>query len=125
MSSYPSDFKYTKDHEWVRLQDGDAAVGITDFAQRQLGDIVFLELPAVGQQVKQGEVLGQIESVKAVSELFSPVSGEVVAVNSDLATHPEKVNSAPHDSWMVRIKPSAPAEAASLLDAAAYASLVK
>ena len=125
MSSYPTDFKYTKDHEWIRLQDGEAAVGITDFAQRQLGDIVFLELPAIGQQVKQGEVLGQIESVKAVSELFAPVSGEVIATNADLVTHPEAINTAPHDSWMVRIRPSAPGEAASLLDAAAYASLVK
>ncbi len=122
---YPSDFKYTKDHEWIRFQDGDAAVGITDFAQRQLGDIVFLELPAVGQQVKQGEVLGQIESVKAVSELFSPMSGEVVAANADLVSHPEAINKAPHESWMVRIRPSAPTEASALLDAAAYESLVK
>jgi glycine cleavage system H protein len=125
VSSYPTDFKYTKDHEWVRLQNNEAAVGITDFAQRQLGDIVFLELPAVGQQVKQGDVLGQIESVKAVSELFAPVSGEVIATNADLVTHPEAINTAPHDSWMVRIRPSAPAETGSLLDAAAYESLVK
>lgn len=125
MSGYPSEFKYTRDHEWVRLQDGEATVGITDFAQRQLGDIVFLELPGIGQRVKQGDVLGQIESVKAVSELFAPVSGEVTATNADLVTHPEAINTAPHDSWMVRIRPSAPDEAASLLDAAAYASLVK
>ena len=125
MSGYPSEFKYTKDHEWVRLQDGEATVGITDFAQRQLGDIVFLELPGIGQRVKQGDVLGQIESVKAVSELFAPVSGEVTATNAGLVTHPEAINTAPHDSWMVRIRPSAPDEAASLLDAAAYASLVK
>jgi glycine cleavage system H protein len=122
---YPSDFKYTKDHEWVRIKDGEASVGITDFAQRQLGDIVFLELPAVGQQVKQGDVLGQIESVKAVSELFSPVSGEVVATNAELVSHPEGINKTPHESWMVRLRPSVPAEAASLLDAAAYESLVK
>ncbi len=125
MSGYPNDFKYTKDHEWIRFDGGEAAVGITDFAQKQLGDIVFLELPAVGQQVKQGDVLGQIESVKAVSELFAPVSGEVTAANADLVTHPEAINTAPHDSWMVRIRPSAPGEAGSLLDAAAYASLVK
>lgn len=125
MSSYPTEFKYTKDHEWVRMHDGEATVGITDFAQRQLGDIVFLELPFVGQQVKQGEVLGQIESVKAVSELFAPVSGEVIATNGDLVTHPEAINSAPHESWMVRMRPSAPGEASSLLDATAYASLVK
>jgi glycine cleavage system H protein len=125
VSSYPTEFKYTKDHEWVRMHDGEATVGITDFAQRQLGDIVFLELPFVGQQVKQGEVLGQIESVKAVSELFAPVSGEVIATNGDLVTHPEAINSAPHESWMVRMRPSAPGEASSLLDATAYASLVK
>jgi glycine cleavage system H protein len=122
---YPSEMKYTKDHEWVRLQGADAAVGITDFAQKQLGDIVFVELPAVGRQVKQGEVFGTVESVKAVSELFSPISGEVVAVNTDLATHPESVNATPHDAWMIRLRPSAPAEADTLLSAAAYADLVK
>ena len=83
---YPSDLKYTKDHEWVRLDGGEAAVGITDFAQRQLGDVVFVELPEVGRKLKQGEVFGTIESVKAVSELFAPVSGEVTAVNADLGS---------------------------------------
>jgi glycine cleavage system H protein len=122
---YPTDLKYTKDHEWVRMAGGDAAVGITDFAQRQLGDVVFVELPDVGRHVKQGEVFGTIESVKAVSELFSPVSGEVTAVNSDLTTHPEKVNAKPHDTWMIRIRPSTPAEAEALLDSAAYAALVQ
>jgi glycine cleavage system H protein len=122
---YPSELKYTKDHEWVRLAGAEAQVGITDFAQRQLGDIVFVELPEVGRQVKQGEVFGTIESVKAVSELFSPLSGEVTAVNADLGTHPEQVNSTPHDAWMIKIKPSAPAEGAELLDAAAYTVLVK
>ena len=122
---YPTELKYTKDHEWVRVSGGEAAVGITDFAQRQLGDVVFVELPEVGRKLKQGEVFGNIESVKAVSELFSPVSGEVVAVNGDLATHPETVNSQPHETWMIRIRPDAAAEADSLLDAAAYQSLVK
>ena len=122
---YPTDLKYTKDHEWVRLTGADAAVGITDFAQRQLGDVVFVELPDVGRHVKQGEVFGTIESVKAVSELFSPVSGEVTAVNNDLATHPERVNAKPHDTWMIRIRPSAPGEADALLDSAAYAALVQ
>ena len=124
MSAYPSDAKYTKDHEWIRFQGSEATVGITDFAQRQLGDIVYLELPAAGQQVKQGDVLGQIESVKAVSELFAPVSGEVLATNADLVSHPERINSAPHESWMVRIRPAAAADAGALLDAAAYAALV-
>ena len=122
---YPNDLKYTKEHEWVRMQGGDAAVGITDFAQRQLGDIVFVELPAVGRTVKQGEVFGTVESVKAVSELFSPVTGEVVAVNPDLATHPESINAKPHDAWMIRLRPSTPAEADGLLTAAAYSDLVK
>ena len=122
---YPTDLKYTKDHEWVRMTGAEAAVGITDFAQRQLGDVVFVELPDVGRHVKQGEVFGTIESVKAVSELFSPVSGEVTAVNNDLTTHPEKVNAKPHDTWMIRIQPSAPAEAEALLDSAAYAALIQ
>ena len=122
---YPSDLKYTKDHEWIRLQDGDAAVGITDFAQRQLGDVVFVELPEVGRTLKQGEAFGTIESVKAVSELFSPVSGEVTAVNADLANHPEAVNAKPHETWMIKLRPSTATEADALLDASAYNSLVK
>ncbi|MFI5176974.1 MAG: glycine cleavage system protein GcvH [Vicinamibacterales bacterium] len=122
---YPADLKYTRDHEWVRLQGSEATVGITDFAQRQLGDIVFVELPEVGRKVKQGEVFGTIESVKAVSELFSPVSGEVLAVNADLTVHPETVNATPHDAWMIRLRPSAPAEAGALLDAQAYTEIAK
>lgn len=122
---YPSDLKYTKDHEWIRVEGEEAAVGITDFAQRQLGDVVFVELPEVGRKVKQGEVFGTIESVKAVSELFAPVSGEVVAVNAELGTHPEAINAKPHDAWMIRVRPSNTAELASLLDAAGYTELVK
>jgi glycine cleavage system H protein len=122
---YPSDLKYTKDHEWIRVEGEEAAVGITDFAQRQLGDVVFVELPEVGRKVKQGEVFGTIESVKAVSELFAPVSGEVVAVNAELGTHPEAINAKPHDAWMIRVRPGNTAELASLLDAAGYTELVK
>ena len=122
---YPSDLKYTKDHEWVRVDGGEASVGITDFAQRQLGDVVFVELPLVGRTLKQGEVFGTIESVKAVSELFAPVSGEVTAVNAELGTHPEAVNGKPHETWMIRVRPSDPAEAGNLLDASAYMELVK
>jgi glycine cleavage system H protein len=122
---YPTDLKYTKDHEWVRFDDADAAVGITDFAQRQLGDVVFVELPEIGRQLKQHEVFGTIESVKAVSELFSPVSGEVVAVNSDLGNHPERVNTAAHETWMIKIRPSVASEADALLDSAAYTELTK
>lgn len=122
---YPTDLKYTKDHEWVRLDGTEAAVGITDFAQRQLGDVVYVDLPDVGRQMKQGDVFGTIESVKAVSELFSPVSGEVVAVNDALGAHPEYVNAKPHETWMIRLRPAAPEEASSLLDAATYNDLVK
>lgn len=122
---YPTELKYTKDHEWVRFEGGEAAVGITDFAQRQLGDVVFVELPEVGRQLKQHEVFGTIESVKAVSELFSPVSGEVIAVNGDLGNHPERVNSAAHETWMIKIRPSQPSEGEALLDAAAYTELTK
>ena len=122
---YPTDLKYTRDHEWIRFSDGEAAVGITDFAQRQLGDVVFVELPEVGRKLKQGEVFGNIESVKAVSELFSPVSGEITAVNADLGSHPETVNGQPHETWMIRIRPSNPDEASELLDAAAYQGLIK
>jgi glycine cleavage system H protein len=122
---YPDDLKYTKDHEWVRLGGDEAAVGITDFAQRQLGDIVFVELPEVGRSVKQGEMFGTIESVKAASELYAPISGEVVAVNQDLASHPEQINKTPHDAWMIRIRPAHAGEAGALLDAARYTDLVK
>jgi len=122
---YPSNLKYTKDHEWIKVDGSEATVGITDFAQKQLGDIVFVELPAIGRQLKAGEVFGTVESVKAVSELFAPVSGEVTAVNGDLGTHPESVNAKPHDAWMIKVKPSNPAEVGSLLDAAAYSDLVK
>ena len=125
MSTNPANFKYTKDHEWVHLEGDRATVGITDFAQRQLGDIVFVELPEVGRKVKQGEVFGTIESVKAVSELFSPLSGEVLEVNANLSTHPESVNSKPNEAWMIRLKPSATSEASNLLDSAAYDKLVK
>jgi glycine cleavage system H protein len=122
---YPQDLKYTKDHEWLKPEGDAALIGITDFAQRQLGDVVYVELPSVGKHLKQGEAFGNIESVKAVSELYAPVSGEVVAVNADLANHPEQVNSAPHTTWMVKVRPSAPAELAGLLDAGAYRQLVE
>ncbi len=123
--SYPQDFKYTKDHEWVAVSGGEGRIGITDYAQKQLGDIVYLELPEPGKVVKQGQVLGTVESVKAVSEIFSPVSGEVVKINVDLKDKPEQVNSAPHDSWMVTVKLSNPTEVNGLLDATQYAELAK
>lgn len=122
---YPTDLKYTKEHEWVRVTGDEATVGITDFAQKQLGDVVFVELPDVGRVLTQGEVFGTIESVKAVSELFSPLAGTVLAVNGDLGTHPESVNSQPHDAWMIKIKVADAGELANLLDAAKYDALTQ
>jgi glycine cleavage system H protein len=122
---YPAEFKYTKDHEWVKADGGDATIGITHYAQAALGDVVFVELPAVGRAITQGEVFGTIESVKAVSELYAPVSGEVTAVNDALSGSPESVNKDPHGAaWIIKVRPSNPGELASLLDATAYAALV-
>ena len=122
---YPTDLKYTKEHEWVRVAGDEAAVGITDFAQKQLGDIVFVELPELGRKLTQGEVFGTIESVKAVSELFSPLAGEVVAVNDALGLRPEAVNTEPHDTWMIKIKIANAGELASLFDSAQYDTLTQ
>jgi glycine cleavage system H protein len=121
--SYPSDLKYTKDHEWIRLAGGTAQVGITDYAQKALGDVVYLELPQVGRTLKKGEVFGTIESVKAVSELYSPVDGEVTEINSALAQNPEAVNTDPHGSWMIAMKVTG--DQGDLLDAGAYTDLTK
>ena len=120
---YPADFRYTKDHEWIRVEGARARVGITDFAQNQLGDVVFLELPDVGRTLKQGEPFGTVESVKAVSDLYSPVSGKVVEVNKDLVAHPEAINRDPHGSWMIALEISAPAEVGQLLTASQYSAL--
>ena len=119
---YPADLKYTKDHEWIRLEGGTGAVGITNFAQQQLGDVVYVELPEVGTQLTAGQTFGTIESVKAVSELYAPVSGEVVEVNTALKDKPENVNSQPHDTWMIKVRLANAAETNGLLDAAAYQS---
>ena len=120
---YPADLKYTKDHEWVKIDGGGARVGITDYAQKQLGDVVYLELPQVGRALKKGEVFGTIESVKAVSELYSPVDGEVTEVNSALVQNPETVNRDPHGSWMIAMKVAGGQDG--LLDATAYTDLTK
>ena len=122
--AYPADLKYTKDHEWIRVSGDTAEIGITDYAQQQLGDVVYVELPEVGRQLTAGESFGSIESVKAVSELFAPMSGQVVDVNPALKDHPESVNSQPHQSWMVKIRLSDPNAAGSLLDSAGYEQLV-
>ena len=122
---YPADLKYTNDHEWIRVTGEQGQMGITDYAQKQLGDIVYVELPEVGRTVSRGEAIGTIESVKAVSEVFAPVSGEVVEVNASLKDTPEAINSDPHGAWMVRIRLADPGEAAGLLDNTQYAEVVK
>ena len=122
---YPTDFKYTKEHEWIKADGKNATIGITHYAQESLGDIVFVELPKVGTQLKAGQSLGTIESVKAVSEIFTPVSGEVTETNPALADAPEKINSDPHGSaWLIKIRLADPKEPASLMDAAAYEAYV-
>ena len=120
---YPTTLKYTNDHEWVKIDGQEGTVGITDFAQQQLGDVVYVELPEVGATLTKGQAFGTIESVKAVSELFAPLSGTVTAVNTSLKDQPDAVNSAPHDSWMIKLQLADPGEAGGLLDAAAYEAL--
>jgi glycine cleavage system H protein len=122
--TYPDGRKYTKDHEWIEVAGDRGRVGITDFAQQQLGDVVYLELPEVGAKLKAGQSFGTIESVKAVSELYAPVAGEVVEVNAALKDKPETVNANPHTSWMIVVRLNDPAEVAGLLDAAQYTQLV-
>ena len=121
----PSDLKYTKEHEWIKLEGDTGTIGITDFAQHELGDIVYVDLPKVGAQVEKGIALGSVESVKAVSEIFAPVSGEVIEVNESLATAPEKLNEDPHGAaWLVKVKLSKQGEAEALMTAAEYESYV-
>jgi glycine cleavage system H protein len=122
---YPDDRRYTKDHEWVQLAGDRATVGITDYAQKQLGDVVYVELPEAGRQLKAHEPFGTVESVKAVSELFCPVAGEVVEVNTELSGSPERINTDPQGAaWMIRLKVADPGEVAGLMDAAAYSAFV-
>jgi glycine cleavage system H protein len=123
--AYPAGLKYTKDHEWTELAGDRGKVGITDYAAQQLGDVVYLELPEVGAKLKAGQSFGTIESVKAVSELYSPVSGEVVEVNLALKEKPEMVNTDPYASWMIVLRLTNPGETAPLLDAAQYTELLK
>ena len=121
----PSDRRYTKEHEWVRVDDGVGTVGITDYAQDELGDIVYVEMPAPGTSVKQSEKLGEIESVKAVSDLYAPVSGEVVEVNQEMNDHPELLNESPYEKgWLVRLRLADAAELEALLTAEQYDALV-
>lgn len=122
--TYPDDRKYTKDHEWIRLSGDTAEVGITDYAQQQLGDVVFMELPEVGRSLTAGESFGTIESVKAVSELFAPVAGEVIEVNDALKDRPEAINGDPHGSWMVKVRVADTRDVAGLFDNAQYEGLL-
>jgi glycine cleavage system H protein len=123
--SYPEDLRYTKQHEWVRAEGDTGTVGITDHAQKELGDIVYVDLPKVGAHVDQGKSLGSVESVKAVSDIYSPISGEVIEVNETLAQSPEKLNAEPHGAaWLVKIRMSAPDEAKKLLSATDYQAYI-
>ena len=122
--SYPADFKYTKEHEWIKADGGLATIGITTHAQDSLGDIVFVDLPKVGSEITTGKTFGTVESVKAVSDLFAPASGTVTDVNGDLATSPEKINKDAHSAWMIKIKLKDPNELNGLLSAADYEKFV-
>jgi glycine cleavage system H protein len=125
VSKTPPELRYTEGHEWAKIEGNRARIGITDHAQNQLTDVVYVELPAIGKTVKQGEVLGTVESVKAVSEIFAPLSGKVVEVNKVLDDSPEQVNKDPYSAgWMVLLEISSPAETSKLLDAAAYKKLI-
>ena len=118
---YPEHFRYTKEHEWIAVEGDTGTVGITDHAQRELGDIVYVDLPKPGASVTKGSAMGSVESVKAVSDIYSPVSGEVIEVNGMLAQNPEKLNEDPHGAaWLVKVRLSSPAEAQTLLSASDY-----
>ena len=124
-SSVPEDRRYTRDHEWALLEGDTVRVGITEYAQHELGDVVFVELPAVGSRVTQFKEFGVVESVKAASDLFAPITGEVVEANAGLGDHPEWVNDSPYDQgWIMRVRPDDPAQLDELLDAAGYRDLI-
>jgi len=123
--AYPKEYRYTKEHEWIVVKDGVATIGITDYAQHELGDVVFVELPAAGAKVTAGKIFGSVESVKAVSEIYAPASGDVVEGNAALQDKPETLNTDPHGAgWLVRVKLANPADVNSLLDAAAYEAFI-
>jgi glycine cleavage system H protein len=122
--SYPADFKYTKEHEWIKSDGKTASIGITDYAQNSLGDIVFVDLPKPGSEIAAGKTFGSVESVKAVSDLYAPASGTVTEVNGELATAPEKINKDAHGSWMVKLTLKNPGELNGLLSAADYEKFV-
>jgi glycine cleavage system H protein len=122
---YPIDYRYTKDHEWIKLDGATATVGITQYAQEALGDVVFVELPKVGAKFEAGAAFGTVESVKAVSEVYCPVSAEVLEINAALVTAPEKINQDPHrTAWMIKVRPANPKDIDGLMDAAAYKAFI-
>ena len=122
--AYPTNLKYTKEHEWLDVQGSTGVIGITDYAQSTLGDIVFVELPKVGDSVTGGKTFGSVESVKAVSDLYSPVSGTVTAINEELNSSPDKINENAHEAWIIKVELSDPSQVAGLLDAAAYEAFI-
>ena len=123
--AYPATYRYTREHEWIEVEGKTGKVGITDYAQNTLGDIVFVEMPKPGAKVEKGKVFGTVESVKAVSDLYSPVTGTVIAVNEELATAPEKINADAHASWILKVELADLTEVGQLLDAADYEKFVK
>ena len=122
--AYPTNYRYTKEHEWLDVSGNIGTVGITDYAQNTLGDIVFVELPKVGDKVTGGQTFGSVESVKAVSDLYSPISGAVTAINEELSSSPDKINDDAHTAWIIKVELSDPSQVASLLDAAAYEAFI-
>ena len=122
--AYPTNYRYTREHEWIVLDGSIGSIGITDYAQNSLGDIVYVDVPKVGDPVTAGATFGSVESVKAVSDLFSPVTGTVTAVNEDLKSSPDKINEAPHDAWIIKVKLADPAQLDVLLDATAYEAFI-
>jgi len=124
--AYPANYRYSKEHEWIEAKGDAATIGITDYAQQELGDVVFVELPAVGTKLTTGKTFGSVESVKAVSEIYAPASGEIVSANGELQNKPETINSDPHGAgWLVKMKLANPAELNGLMDAAAYEKYIE
>ena len=122
--AYPTNYRYTREHEWISIDGKIGTIGITDYAQNSLGDIVYVDSPKVGDEVKANTTFGSVESVKAVSDLYSPVSGTVTEVNESLKNEPDQINTAPHETWIIKVELSNPAEVDTLLDAAAYEAFI-
>jgi len=122
--AYPTSYRYTKEHEWISLEGNIGSIGITDYAQNSLGDIVYVDVPKVGDPVTANATFGSVESVKAVSDLYSPVTGTITATNEELKSSPDKINEAPHDTWIIKVELADPAQFSTLLDAAAYEAFI-